>query len=447
MLRVAWVFYGLSLSAGGMYVIATVVRWSAAFPQQYDTRGMIAAAVLVLALFTNIVFWFANVAKTAQPVSAPWRILIAGSLVTNVAVLFFLPFFATLPGYWLWLLAFAAMAWALLVLGADVAPEWRGTRLGSPGVPGLVWLALGLTLFWLAITVVNYYDFRHRPLRAAAVAETRLTSYVTDNAGLLQPGEKEGLQTMLSAFDRQTSNQIGVAIYRQAPAGDIDDFTIHSAERSALGRKGVDNGAILFVFLRERVARIEVGYGLEGALPDGLAWQILDRQLAPHFSRGEYAEGIESTLNAMCEVAGGEYAGKGQDKSFLAFVRHLYPPLKVAVIRIARHAWPIVRDSPLNARLGVSLFGSLLGFGIWSGIVNAAHLLWDIVVGFANLVRRRPFRSGMAPWSFEPIFDTLKVVVIFAVVAGTFVVAAGGGSYGGGGALIHWLETGRNLAR
>jgi uncharacterized protein len=439
MLRVGRGLYVLGLLSGGMAVIATIVSWNEAFPQDYDLRGMVAAVVFVLALFTNIPFWFLDAARAAQPVTGPWRALLIGSLVVDAGVAFLIPFFATLPGYWLWLLAFAVVVWALLGLDADAGPEWSSTRLGTAVVPALVWAWLCLTLFWLAVTAINYYDYRHRTIRLApvAAAEPHLTSYVTDSANLLQVGEKEQLKAMLSAVDERTTNQIAVAIYPHAPAGPIDEFTIHEAEASALGRKGVDNGAILFIFLRERVARIEVGYGLEGALPDGLAWQILNTQLAPRFSRGEYAEGVESTLHAMCDAAGAE-SRNAPPATFLAFAAHLYPLLKIAVLRIARHAWPLVRDSSLQARLGISFFGTLLGFGMWSGIVNAARLMWDILVGFANLIRRRPFRHGMAQWQFMPIFDTFKLLVVFAVIAGIFFVVAGGGSYGGGGALVHW---------
>lgn len=437
MLRVGRTLYVLGLLTGGLSVIETIIVWNQAFPQNYDTRGVVAIVVFVLALFTNIPFWFLDAARGAEGLTRPWRALLIGSVVANVAVAFLIPFFATLFGYWLWLFGFAAVAWALLALGPDTDPDWNGSALGA-GVPAIVTVWFCLTLFWLAVTLINYYDYRHPTIRPVTPARPHLTSYVTDFANVLQVGEKEQLKAMLAALDQRTTDQLAVAIYPQAPAGAIDEFTIREAQASALGRKGVDNGAILFIFLRERVARIEVGYGLEGALPDGLVWQILNTQLVPRFNRGEYAEGVESTLNAMSQAVDAEYRNP-RPETFLGFAARLYPQLKVAVVRIARQAWPLVRDSPLQARLGISFFGTLLGLGAWSGIVNAARLVWDVLVGFTNLVRRRPFRNGMEPWTFMPIFDTFKLLVIAAVIAGIFVVVGGGGSYGGAGALVHWL--------
>ena len=437
MLRVGRGLYLLGLLTGGLGVVATIISWNEGFPQNYDTRGVVAIVVFVLALFTNIPFWFLDAARGAEGLTTPWKALLIGSLVVNVAVAFLIPFFATILGYWLWLLGFAAVAWAFLALDPGTDPDWNGTPLGS-GVPAVVTVWFCLTLFWLAVTIVNYYDYRHPTIKPVAAAEPHLTSYVTDFANLLQTGEKEQLKSMLAALDQRTTDQLAVAIYPHAPPGATDEFTIQEADASGLGRKGVDNGAILFIFLRERVARIEVGYGLEGALPDGLAWRILNTELAPRFSRGEYAEGVEGTLNAMSQAVDAEYRNP-RPETFLAFAARLYPQLKVAVVRIARRAWPLVRDSPLAARVSLSFFGTLLGCGVWSGIVNAARLVWDVLIGFTNLVRRRPFRNGMEPWKFMPIFDTFKLLVIVAVIAGIFVVVGGGGSYGGAGALVHWL--------
>jgi uncharacterized membrane protein YgcG len=191
---------------------------------------------------------------------------------------------------------------------------------------------------------------------------------------------------------------------------------------------------VLFVFVAERVARIEVGYGLEGALPDADTRRILDAQLAPHFARGEYRDGIAGTLSAMCEAVEREYGATRTN--YLAL---LWPQFRAAVSKTIDRAWPLARDASLDARVGVSFFGSLLGLGVWSGVTNGGRILWDIVVGIGNLIRRRRFRTGMKPFTLESVYDTLKLMVIFACLAGGVVVVAGGGSFGGAGALIHWI--------
>jgi len=360
-----------------------------------------------------------------------WKVLMAGSLVINLTLLIFFPVFAQNAGYWFWLIAFALATWALLVLPAE-------NPTITDGVPAILWIWLGCTLFWLTVMVIGYY----RPgTKATVVASTQrpvaLTSLVTDTGHLLLPGEQEALTSSLKNFERQTSDQIAVAIYPHCPSISIEDFTVRTAEASGFGRRGVDNGAVLFVFLKERTARIEVGYGLEGALPDGLAHQILTAQ-APRFARGEYQDGIAATLSAMCNAVSAEYSDTQGRSDLVRYVALLFPQLKVAIVKCARRAWPLTRDAPLQARLGISFFGSLLGLGVADGIANMARILWDIVIGVSNLVRGRRFRSGMAPFQLGSIIDTVKLAVIIAVIAGGFVVVAGRGSFGGGGAMIRW---------
>jgi uncharacterized membrane protein YgcG len=428
MLWLALVPYILGVSAGG-FVIVTSIAWHRGFPN-ISEKALAAAVVLVLGFFTNIIFWMAYLARTSQPVATSWKVLMVGSLVINASVLFFFPVFGQNAGYWLWFIAFAIATWALLVLRPDKVAS-------TVTVPAILWVWLACTLFWLAVMIANYYSHP----AATVVADTRrpvvLTSYVTDFADLLQPGDRAGLTSMLSGFEQQTSDQIAVAIYPRCPSASIEDFTIRAAQASRFGRKGLDNGAVLFVFLAERAARIEVGYGLEGALPDAIARRILDKELVPHFARGEYQEGIAGTLSAMCDAVAREY-GNSHKRNYLAL---LWPQFKIAMAKVVRRAWPLARDAPLDARVGVSFFGSLLGFGVWSGIENAARILWDIVLGIWNLMRGRRFRRGMKPFELGSIYDTLKLIVIIACIAGGYVVVAGGGSFGGGGALIHWTSS------
>lgn len=421
--------YLLGLAFGG-FVVRMAISWNQAFPH-ISEKSLVASVFLVLGLFTNIVFCCAALARWPRLSARSWTVLMTGSLVINIALLIFFPVFAQNVGYWFWLAAFAIATAALIVLPAE-------SPVITDGVPAVLWIWLGCTLFWLTVMVIGYYRPGSKtPLAAEALHPGALTSFVTDPAHLLLPGEQEALTGMLKNFERQTSDQIAVAVYPRCPSGSIEDFTIRTAEASGLGRKGVDNGAVLFVFLAERTARIEVGYGLEGALPDGRAHQILSAE-GPLFARGDYQDGITETLSAMCQAVEAEYRDAHRGSDFGRFVAKLFPQLEVAIVQCARKAWPLMRDATLEARLGISFFGSLLGLGVADGVTNAARILWDTLLGFANLIRRRPFRSGMAPFQLGSIVDTVKLAVILAVIAGGFVVVAGHGAYGGGGAMIRW---------
>ena len=139
--------------------------------------------------------------------------------------------------------------------------------------------------------------------------------YVTDRAGVLGPGEPEALNAKLEQFERDTSNQILVWIDSKVPEGfTLEDFTVRAAQKWGAGQKKEDNGAVLFVFPDDRKVRIEVGYGLEGALPDVTAKRIIDDEIVPHFRQGDYAgRRRRAGVDALMAAVKGEYKGTGPD--------------------------------------------------------------------------------------------------------------------------------------
>jgi uncharacterized protein len=131
--------------------------------------------------------------------------------------------------------------------------------------------------------------------------------YFNDYAGVVPPDAAERLEAKLRAFDEQTSNQVVVAVFPELPSPSLEDFTIRTAQSWRVGRKKLDNGVILFVFVKDRKIRLEVGYGLEGALPDATAKQIISDVMAPRFRNGDYAGGIEAAVDAIVAATRGEY--------------------------------------------------------------------------------------------------------------------------------------------
>ena len=131
--------------------------------------------------------------------------------------------------------------------------------------------------------------------------------YVTDLAGLLSPEAKAQLETLLRQQEIQTSNQI-VILTLPALAGDsIEDFSIRLAEKWKIGQKGKDNGIIFLIAKEEHQMRIEVGYGLEGVLPDSLAAAIIRNIVVPRFKAGEFEAGILTGTQAILEAIRGEF--------------------------------------------------------------------------------------------------------------------------------------------
>lgn len=151
---------------------------------------------------------------------------------------------------------------------------------------------------------------------AAPAAPTPLPAppkdYVLDEAGVLDPSQKALLAVDLAQFERQTSNQIWICILPAVPPDyTMEDFTQRTAEAWGVGRKDQDNGLVLFVFPESRELRVEVGYGLEGAVPDALANRIIDVDIVPSFRAGDMGGGIIRGAGALMDAARGEYTGSG----------------------------------------------------------------------------------------------------------------------------------------
>lgn len=350
------------------------MEWSRAFPAFRDNLHFSSLIVLTLALFSNVAFLFAPSIRNCRSTATSSKAFLLVSLAINASVAFMIPIFATLPAYWLWLGSFIVLTWAFIVLPGNGESQRQllgkrsavtNVRATNCDVPMLIWAWLGWTLFWLGVTAINHYQPRAPEdsiarARAVASAPATLTSYLNDNAGLVSTSDQERINLALAEFEQQTSNQIAVAIYPRAPQEAIEDFTIHLAERSRFGRKGLDNGAILFIFLAERSARLEVGYGLEGVLTDAEARRILDARLAPAFSRGDYAQGIDATLAAILGQVRDAYQQGRMPRKFTVLRRQI----SVELPKLAKQAWPTMCGMDIQARIGIGFFATLIGLGI-----------------------------------------------------------------------------------
>ena len=125
---------------------------------------------------------------------------------------------------------------------------------------------------------------------------------VTDDAGLLGPADRQRLEARLADGERTTGAQVVIAIFRSLEGESLEDYSIRLAQQWRIGRKGLDNGAILLVFVAERKVRLEVGYGLEAAIPDAVAARIIAERLAPRFREGQYARGLEDAAAAVFQL-------------------------------------------------------------------------------------------------------------------------------------------------
>ena len=153
-------------------------------------------------------------------------------------------------------------------------------------------------------------------LGAAGIGETlppKPAKYFNDYAGIVSPNTAATLDEKLRKFERETSNQIVVAVFpKMDTESSMEDFTQRIYDAWKIGQEKEDNGAILFVFVTDRKMRIHTGYGLEGALPDLTSKRIIDNELKPAFKSGNYDQGLTAGVDAMIRATRGEYQGTGK---------------------------------------------------------------------------------------------------------------------------------------
>jgi len=141
---------------------------------------------------------------------------------------------------------------------------------------------------------------------ALALEVPPLRGRVNDYAKLLPQERARALEAQLEKFEQETGHQIAVLTIPSLQGDSLEDFSIRVAEAWKIGKKGFDNGAILLIARDDRKLRIEVGYGLEGVMPDAIASRIIREVITPRFRSGDYAGGIEAGVDAILKITKGE---------------------------------------------------------------------------------------------------------------------------------------------
>lgn len=136
--------------------------------------------------------------------------------------------------------------------------------------------------------------------------------YFNDYANVVSSQTASQLNSTLENFERQSSDQVLVAIYPTMQSdSSIEDYTVRVARAWKVGQQNKNNGAVLFVFVQEHQMFIQVGHGLEGVLPDAICKRIIDEQISPRFHSGDYDGGCTAGVQAILAAVQGEYKGNG----------------------------------------------------------------------------------------------------------------------------------------
>ncbi|MCP5268989.1 MAG: YgcG family protein [Zoogloeaceae bacterium] len=226
-----------------------------------------------------------------------------------------------------------------------------------------------------------------------------LKARVTDLTGTLSAEQQARLEGRLAAFEQQKGAQLAVLLVPTTQPEVIEQYSIRVVEQWQLGRKGVDDGVLLLVAKQDRKLRIEVGYGLEGALNDATARRIIAEIITPRFKAGDFAGGIEAGVESIVAVIDGEPlpAAEGNETSGRSSF-NLDDSLFFGIMAVA------VLTGILRTLLGRVIAASLV-----AGVVGVVVFLATSSLIFAAI-------AGV-------------VAFIFALLGG----GAGGGGSGGGG--------------
>ncbi len=215
-------------------------------------------------------------------------------------------------------------------------------------------------------------------LRGAETIPPAPAQYFNDYANAVPAQVGRELNAQLEQFERDSSNQLLVAIYpTMASDSSVEDYTVRVAQAWKVGQRAKNNGAVLFVFMQEHQLYIQVGYGLEARLPDATAHDIIENILKPAFRANDYAGGLRRGVAAMIAATKGEYQGTGRtaaDQS-RSGTGSVFPWIMILlfILLIARAA--LRGPTLLGGRGGGALLwgvGSVLGGGRgggggWSG--------------------------------------------------------------------------------
>ena len=216
-----------------------------------------------------------------------------------------------------------------------------------------------------------------------------LTGRVVDETGALTAEEKRSLEANLQAFEQRKGSQIAVLITGTTFPEPIESYSIRVADAWKIGRKGVNDGILVVVAKSDRVMRLEVGYGLEGAIPDAVARRLIDEVFIPGFREGHFYEGLSAGIDRMIKVIDGEplpevsqsNAGRGDARSiesyFVLFIvaslalggllRRMLGRLPAALVvgaGIGFLAWLIVAPILIALLVGVVAFVVTLSGGV-----------------------------------------------------------------------------------
>ena len=279
------------------------------------------------------------------------------------------------------------------------------------------------TLKFAAVLLLQFALFA---MPASAQNVPILTQHVTDQTGTLNASQIAELEAGLVALEQRKGSQLVVLIVSTTGNEALENYSLAVAEKNRLGRSKTDDGILLLIAKDDRKARIEVGYGLEGAVPDALASRIIREYLTPKFRQGDFFGGIRDSLQAMIKLIDGESLpppmnaddGKSQPDFIFAGVVGFFIGAVVGIFTFI--------PATLRRFVAASIAGFLATMMFTLGFSTIVAAVVAFLVSSSSTGR---FSSGHGGWGSFPGGGGSS---------GGGGWSGGGGSFGGGGASGRW---------
>jgi uncharacterized protein len=260
---------------------------------------------------------------------------------------------------------------------------------------------------------------------AAQVPVPALAARVTDLTSTLSAGQTQALEGKLEALEAGKGSQIAVLLVPTVRPETIEQYAVRVFEQWKLGRKGIDDGVLLVIAKSDRKLRIEVGYGLEGAIPDAIARRIIDEDITPRFKQGDFYGGIDAGVGRIAGLIAGEKMPAPDRRAASRTKSH---PDWIFIVLVGLVLVPNILRTVLGRALGSALVGIIVG--VVTYIVSSVFAIGVFVGIFAWLVTMFAENSG-GGWSSGGGGGGFSG-------GGGGGFSGGGGSSGGGGASGGW---------
>jgi uncharacterized protein len=164
----------------------------------------------------------------------------------------------------------------------------------------------------IVLSLATLVAFTAIDSRGAEVIPPKPDRYFNDYAGVVSKSAAQRFNEQLARFERETSNQVVVGVFpKMQSESDVADYGQRVAQAWGIGSKTQRNGVAVLIFIADRKMSVQVGYGLEGALPDVIAYDIRTNHITPHFRSGDYEGGLSEGIDLIFKAIRGEYKGDG----------------------------------------------------------------------------------------------------------------------------------------